>query len=90
MEVAEVVKTTNKGGTALLTPFADIKLAKGFLFARISRVKCLYVGRYACMSGWQYRNLTSNANEESEAFRVCLFAYEQKGENYEQRISKNL
>ena len=30
MEVAEVVKTTNKGGTALLTPFANVKLVKGF------------------------------------------------------------
>ncbi len=33
MEVAEVVKTTNKGGTALLTPFANVKLVKGFFIA---------------------------------------------------------
>ena len=80
MEVAEVVKATNKGGTALLTPFADRRYRQRAFFARISRVKCLYVSRHACVSGWQYRDLTSNANEESEAFRVCLFAYEQKGD----------
>ncbi len=31
MEVAEVVKTTNKGGTALLTPFADNSQQRAFL-----------------------------------------------------------
>ena len=33
MEVAEVVKTTNKGGTALMTPFANVMLVKGFFSA---------------------------------------------------------
>ena len=33
-EVAEAVdETVNKGGTALLTPFANIKLVKGFFIA---------------------------------------------------------
>ena len=33
MEVAEVAYATNKGGTALLTPFANVKLVKGFFIA---------------------------------------------------------